>query len=98
MSYRYYAESIEVYNERTGEWSEQWLVSDDQREGISGRTFEWLFEVICKNEDHAHQVAKVFNSLIPAYQDFSQEVAIKAAEDIYNGLWFLDNFVLKAGE
>jgi len=90
MSYRYYAESIEVCNGSNGEWKEQWLVSDWER-------FGWVFEVKCKNKEHAQQVAKVFNSLIPAYQDFSQEVGIKAAEDIYNGLWFLDNFVLKAG-
>ena len=76
MSYRFYAESIEVYNDHNGEWSEQWLVSDWEK-------FGWVFEVKCKNKDHAQQVAKVFNSLIPAYQGFTQEAAQKAANDLW---------------
>jgi len=77
---RYFAESVEHFNERTGEWSEQWLVSDDQRFGISGRTFEWLFEIKCVNKEHALRVAQALNSLL--YRDISQESANKLASDL----------------
>jgi hypothetical protein len=77
---RYFAESVEHFNERTGEWSEQWLVSDDQRFGISGRTFKWLFEIKCVNKEHAQIVAQALNSLL--YRDISQESANKLASDL----------------
>jgi hypothetical protein len=78
---RYFAESVEHFNERTGEWSEQWLVSDDQRFGISGRTFEWLFEIKCVNKEHALRVAQALNKDFNG-EHVSQEDARELASDL----------------
>ena len=85
---RYFAESVEHFNERTGEWSEQWLVSDDQRFGISGRTFEWLFEIKCVNKEHALRVAQSLNNILDPTKSgseimtVSQEDARELASDL----------------
>lgn len=78
---RYYAEMIEVYDDNYGRWSEQWLVSDDQRHGIDGLTFDWLFEIKCVNKDHALRVAQALNKDFNA-EHVSQEDARELASDL----------------
>lgn len=78
---RYFAESVEHFNERTGEWSEQWLVSDDQRWGIDAGSLDWLFEIKCVNKDHALRVAQALNKDFNA-EHVSQEDARELAIDL----------------
>ena len=78
---RYFAESVEHFNERNGEWSEQWLVSDDQR-------FGWLFEIKCVNKEHALRVAQSLNNILDPTKSgseimtVSQEDARELASDL----------------
>jgi hypothetical protein len=85
---RYFAESVEHFNERTGEWSEQWLVGDDQRWGIDAGSLEWLFEIKCVNKDHALRVAQALNNILDPTKSgseimtVSQEDARELASDL----------------